>query len=169
MKNQKVLYLTQGALIAALYVLLTLLSNLFGLASSMVQVRFSEALCILPLFFPAALPGLGIGCLISNLLIGGNFFDVIFGSIATVLGAAGTLWLGKLFTKKKAPKCLPVIASVPPILSNTIIIPFVLKYAYGFEPLWLSFVTVFAGEFISCGIFGCILYAALAKHLKPHS
>lgn len=162
MKNKKVLYLTQAAIIVVLYVLLTQLSNVFGLASSLVQVRFSEALCIMALFTPAAIPGLTIGCLLSNLLIGSPLPDIVFGSLATLLGAFGTRVFYKL-AKHKTGWLYPAL--LPPILSNTIIIPFVLKYAYGLGPLWLSFVTVFAGEFISCGILGSILYFALRKHI----
>ena len=87
MRNKKVLFAVQAAMIAALYVVLTYITNLLGLASGTIQVRFSEALCILPVFTPAAIPGLFIGCLISNLITGGIIWDIIFGSIATLLGA----------------------------------------------------------------------------------
>ena len=83
MRNKKVLFAVQAAMIAALYVVLTYITNLLGLASGTIQVRFSEALCILPVFTPAAIPGLFIGCLISNLITGGIIWDIIFGSIAT--------------------------------------------------------------------------------------
>lgn len=88
-------------MIAALYVVLTYITNLLGLASGTIQVRFSEALCILPVFTPAAIPGLFIGCLISNLITGGIIWDIIFGSIATLLGALGTYFLRKrsLYTR----------------------------------------------------------------------
>ena len=69
MRNKKVLFAVQAAMIAALYVVLTYITNLLGLASGTIQVRFSEALCILPVFTPAAIPGLFIGCLISNLIL----------------------------------------------------------------------------------------------------
>lgn len=160
--NKKVLYVTQAAIIVVLYVLLTQLSNIFGLASSLIQVRFSEALCIMSLFTPAAIPGLTIGCLLSNLLTGCPLPDIIFGSLATFLGALGTRAFFRL-TKRKTGWLFPAL--LPPILSNTLIIPFVLKYAYGLGPLWLSFITLFAGEFISCGILGSILFFALRKHM----
>ena len=85
--NKKVLYLVHGAVIAALYVVLTLLANALGLANYAIQVRFSEALTILPVFTPAAIPGLFIGCLIGNILGGAILPDIIFGSIATLIGA----------------------------------------------------------------------------------
>lgn len=160
MNNRKVLFLSQAAIIACLYVLLTMLSNVFGLASSVVQVRFSEGLCVLALFSPAAIPGLTIGCLLSNLLTGCALPDIIFGSIATLLGAYGTYLLRKIFNRHKG---LLIIALLPTLISNTLIIPFVLKYAYGLEPLWLFFITIALGELISCIGIGSILYFALRK------
>ena len=129
MKNKNVLYLTQAAMIAALYVVLTMIANALGIASGNIQVRFSEALTVLPFLTPAAVPGLFIGCLIANLVTGAMLPDIIFGSLAT-----------------------PVI--IPPVL----------KYAYGILPMWFSVITVTAGEIISCGIFGLILLAALKKY-----
>lgn len=151
--NQKALFLCQAAVIAALYVVLTFVANAFGLANYAVQVRFSESLTILPFFTPVAIPGLYIGCLISNILTGCALPDIIFGSLATLIGGIGTYALRK--NKWLAP--------VPPIVANAIIVPFILKYAYGIEPLWFSFVTVTAGEIISCGVLGMILLFALEK------
>ena len=154
MKNKSITYLTHAALIAALYVVLTMASNAVGLASGVIQVRVSEALCILPCFFPAAIPGLFIGCLLSNALAGGVIWDVIFGSAATLIGAVGTRMLRKH----------RFLASLPPILSNMIIVPFVLRYAYHIEgALWYFMLTVGAGEVVSCGILGQILYTALVN------
>ena len=155
--NKKNIYLlTQAAMIAALYVVLTFIANAFGLANYSVQVRFSEALTILPFFTPAAIPGLFIGCLISNILTGCSIPDIIFGSLATLIAAFGT-WklrgIGNVF-----------LSPLPPILANTIIVPFVLRYAYGIRPLWLSFLTVGAGEIISCGILGLLLAFTLNKY-----
>ena len=95
MKNQKVLYLTQAAMIAALYVVLTFVANALGLANGAIQIRFSEALTILPYFTPAAIPGLFIGCILSNTLTGCMIQDIIFGSLATLAGAFGTAALKK--------------------------------------------------------------------------
>ena len=157
MKNKNALYITQAAMIAAIYVLLTYLVNATGLASGVIQIRLSEALCVLPAFTPAAIPGLFIGCLISNLICGAVVWDVIFGSIATLLGAVFTYML-----KKKSKWLLPL----PPIVANTVIIPFVLTYAYGVpDAIWFSAITVFAGEFISCGVLGMLLYHSLNN---PH-
>ena len=154
MKNKKVLFLTQAAMIAAIYVVLAVL---FAPASSdPIQVRLAEALTILPVFTPAAIPGLFIGCLLGNVIVGCILPDIIFGSIATLLGALGTYLL------RKQNKFL---APIPPIVSNIIIVPFILRYAYGMDlPIPLMMLTVGIGEIISCGVFGIILYSPLAKH-----
>ena len=157
MRDKKVLFLTQAAMIAALYVVLTFLANAFGLANHAIQVRFSEALTILPYFTPAAIPGLFIGCLISNTLTGCALPDIIFGSLATLIGAFFTYRMRR--HKWMAP--------IPPIVANMIIVPFVLLYAYGIRPLWFSFLTVTAGEIISCGILGMLLLLTLEKY-KTH-
>lgn len=154
MRNKKVLFVTQAAVIAALYVVLTLLANAFGLANYAVQVRFSESLTILPFFIPAAIPGLVIGCFLSNILTGCMLLDIIFGTIATLLGALGT----------HALRNHKWLAPIPPIVANTIIVPFVLAYVYQFEGSIPYFMlTVGAGEVISCGILGMILLFALEK------
>ena len=153
MKKQ-VLFLTQAGVIAALYVVLTLLANAFGLANYAIQVRFSEALTILPFFTPAAIPGITIGCLISNIVTGCALPDIVFGTLASLIGAVGPFLLrrGKWF------------APIPPIAANTVIVPFVLLYAYGIEPLWFSFVTVGIGEIISCGVLGMLLLNVLSRY-----
>lgn len=154
MKNKRVLFMTQGALIAAIYVVLTFSFATFS--SGPIQVRLAEGLTILPYFTPAAIPGLFVGCLIGNLLAGSLLPDVIFGSLATLIGAVFTYLLRK---KSK------YLAPIPPILSNTIIVPFILKYAYG-EPLPIPYMmlTVGIGEVISCGIIGLILMTALNRY-----
>ena len=157
MKNQKsnhTLLLVQAAMIAALYVVLTYIANAMGLASSAIQIRFSEALTILPYFTPAAIPGPFVGCFLSNILTGCAIPDIIFGSIATLIGALLT---------RRLRKC-KWLAPVPPILANTLIVPFVLLYAYGIQPLWLSFITVGIGEVISCGVLGMLLLIVLEKY-----
>ena len=159
MKNRKLtLYTTRGALIAALYVLLTLLSSMMGLSSGVIQLRISEAMCILPIFMPEAIPGLFIGCLVSNLLSGGVVWDVVFGSIATLIGAIGARLLKDLPHKQKW------LATIPTILANMIIVPFVLIYAYGAPDsyFFIAF-TVGVGEIICAGFGGYGLYYTLSK------
>lgn len=154
--SRHVLPLVQAAMIAAIYVILTYLANLLGLANYAIQVRFSEALTVLPYFTPAAIPGLFVGCLISNILTGCAIPDIIFGSLATLIGAVFTY-------KLRSHKWL---APVPPIVANALIVPFVLLYAYGIRPLWLSFITVTAGEIISCGVLGMLLLFSLQKYSR---
>ncbi len=151
------LTMVQAAMIAALYVVLTFVANAFGLANYAIQLRFSEALTILPYFTPAAIPGLFIGCLISNTLTGCALPDIVFGSLATLIGA--------IFTYKL--RSYKWLAPVPPIIANMIIVPFVLLYAYGIRPLWFSFLTVTAGEILSCGVLGMLLLFTLEKY-KTH-
>ena len=156
--NKKVLFVVHAATIAALYVVLTLLANVLGLANFAIQIRFSEALTILPFFTPAAIPGLTVGCILSNLLTGCLPLDVLFGSLATLLGALGTYYLRR-FSKWLAPLC--------PIAANTLIVPFVLAYVYRFEgsiPYFM--ITVGIGEIISCGVLGMILLNVLTKYWK---
>lgn len=154
--NNHAMLLVHAAMIAALYVVLTFIANALGLASSVIQVRFSEALTILPYFTPAAIPGLFVGCLLSNVLTGCALPDIIFGSLATLIGA--------IFTRRL--RRFKWLAPVPPIVANAVIVPFVLLYAYGIRPLWFSFVTVTIGEIISCGVLGMILLVALQKYAR---
>lgn len=157
MKKNKARFIATAAIIAALYTVLTLISALMRLSSGVIQVRFSEALTILPAFTPAAIPGLFIGCIISNLIAGGVLWDVIFGSLATLIGAIFTY----LIRKKKW------LVSLPPIIANMAIVPPVLIYAYGApESYWYILTTVGIGEIISCGVLGMILYFALQKYGK---
>ena len=163
MRNKNVTVMVQAAIIAALYVVLTFVANALGLASHTIQVRFSEALCILPFFTPAAIPGLWIGCLIANLATGAVIWDIIFGSIATLLGAIGTY----LLRRHK------FLCTLPPVIANMIIVPFILVYGYGIPRVYLKNVdvtiifnamTVGIGEVISVCVLGSILLNVLNKY-----
>ena len=162
MRNKNVTMITQAAIIAALYVVLTMVANALGLANYAIQIRFSEALCVLPFFTVAAIPGLSIGCLIANLMTGAAIWDILFGSLATFLGAVGTYWLRKN----------KFLMTLPPVVANVVIVPVVLRYAYGFtweyNGVELSIpyfaVTVGIGELISV----CILGSLLLKALLPY-
>lgn len=150
--SKKVLFITQAAMIAAIYVVLTVVFAPFGFGE--VQLRISEALTILPFFTPAAIPGLFVGCVIGNLLGGAILPDIIFGSLATLIGAIGS-WL-----LRKNRYLVPL----PPIIANVLIVPWVLKYGY-LVPLPIPFMmlTVGIGEILSCGVFGLVLLTALDK------
>ena len=94
-RKEKVRGIAFAAITAASYVVLTYIANAFGLASGAIQIRLSEALTILPVFSPYAIPGLFVGCILANTLTGCALWDVIFGSIATLIGAIGTYLLRK--------------------------------------------------------------------------
>ena len=166
--KKEITYIVHAAVIAALYVVLTMLANSLGLANYAVQVRFSESLTILPFFTPAAIPGLFIGCLLSNILTGCMPLDVLFGSLATLLGAMGTYYLcGRAKASSQTGSSKVWLAPLSPILSNTLIVPFVLAYVYKFEgsiPYFMA--TVALGEIISCGMLGIILLKSLQKYRK---
>ena len=149
MKNYSVRQLTLAAVIGALYAVLTLTASVFGVTYGPIQCRVSEALCVMPVFFPAAIPGLTIGCVISNLITGGLWQDVVFGSLATLVGALGAYLL------RKAPAWL---TTVPTILANALVVPPILVYAYHMEG-GLPFITltVTAGEVLSAGVLGTLL------------
>ena len=152
MKKNDTLKLANAGMIAALYVALTYIANLFGLASGAIQVRLSEALTILPVFTASAIPGLTVGCVLANLLTGCAAWDVVFGSVATLIGAVGTRLL----------KDKPLLAWIPPVVSNMAIVPIILIKVYGVPDAWWFLVlTVGAGEVIACGLLGLLLWKAL--------
>lgn len=155
MRNKKVLLVVQAALIAAVYVVLTYFISAFQLASGAIQIRISEALTILPYFTPAAIPGLAVGCFLSNLLTGCLPMDVLCGSLATLIGAVGSYLLRRY----------KWLVPLPPVLANTIIVPYVLAYVYGAEgsiPFFM--VTVGAGEVMSCYVLGIMLLNTLLPY-----
>ena len=177
-KNKKtVRYMTTGALIAAVYAAVTLLCSLAGLSSGVVQVRLSEALCVLVLFTPAAVPGLWIGCVIANLTTG-VIWDVVFGSLATLLGAAGGRLPALLSEradrdgKGRRAAVYRCLIPLPTVAANVLIVPFVLKYAYGYgDAVWVMMATVGLGETVSAYVCGLLLMWALRRRggrfLKP--
>lgn len=156
MKNtQKIRSITLSALIAALYTALTLIAAALGFSSSVIQVRISEALTVLPYFTPAAISGLTVGCFISNLLTGGAPADILLGTAATLVAAIFTRLLRKAH---------PMLSPLPPIVVNTLTVPWILRYGYGLIggiPYFM--LTVGIGELISCGVLGLILLYALKK------
>ena len=158
-RNSNIMSLVTAAMIAALYVVLSFAIRLLGLDSGAIQVRVSEALTILPYFTASAIPGLTIGCLLFNLLSGAAVLDVIFGTLATLVGAVGSRFIGKAAKKVSWMKYL---VPVPPILANAFIVPWILKTAYGLsDAYWYLVVTVGIGEIISCGVLGMMLMTAL--------
>ena len=145
--------MVQAAMIAAIYIVLTLM--LIPLGYGPVQFRVSEALCILPYFTPAAIPGVFIGCLLSNALGGAVILDVIFGSLASLIGAVGSY----LLRRWRWAVC------IPPIVSNTLIIPWILRFAYGNDQIIrYMMVTVGIGEVLAIGVLGNLLMLSLERY-----
>ena len=152
--SNKIMFMCQAAMIAAIYIVITVIGG--ALSFGEIQIRFAEALTILPVFTPAAVPGLFIGCILANILGGAILPDIIFGSLATLIGACFT-WTLRNKSRYLAP--------LPPIIANAVIVPFILRFGYQVPlPVPFMMLTVGIGEVISCGALGLILYAALDKY-----
>lgn len=155
--KRRTLFVCQAAVIAALYVVLTLLAKALGLADGVIQIRFSEMLCLLPLYLPAAIPGVTLGCFLSALLTGAVWLDLVVGTAATFLGAIGTYWLRKN----------KWLAAFPPVFFNALLIPFVLAYGYGAEEaLLLMMLTVGLGEALSVYGLGMLMLHTAGHYLE---
>lgn len=159
MKNSKtrntLIYVTEASAIAALYTAITVAIGPLG--SSAIQCRIPEAMCILAMFTPAAIPGLTIGCLISNFVTGCLWQDILFGSLATLIGAIGARLLRRIWW----------LTPLPTVVANTLIVPFVLAYAYHSpEGIGFLMLTVGIGEVISAYVLGIVLYFALRKNAR---
>lgn len=148
--------LARGALTGALYVLITLAAAPIG--SGLLQARLSEALCVLPWFTPAAIPGLFLGCLLSNLLSGAVVYDVVFGSLATGLAALTTWWFRRLSLSKW-------LAPLPAVLINALVVGYLLANVYQVGvPMGLCALSVGAGQALACYGLGMPLLSVLEKH-----
>lgn len=160
--SRRTALLVQGAMIAALYTVLTILSSALGLAYGPVQFRLSELLTILPAFTPAAIPGLAIGCLVSNLGSPYGVVDIVCGTGATLLAAAFSYQLRHFRVRG-----LPVLSAVPPVVCNALVVGAELAYfmpegftAVGFLAAGAS---VGAGEFAVLAVLGLPLAAVLER------
>ena len=152
----RIRFVCQAGIVAALYTVLTCLVGAFGLANGAIQFRVSEALCVLPVFMPAAVPGLTVGCLLSNILTGCLWQDILFGPVATLLGALGAWLLRRLS---------PWLAPLPTVAANTLIVPFILAYAYHAEGgLPYLMLTVGIGEILSAYVLGMVRLLALRRY-----
>ncbi len=166
--TKNVRFLTQAAMIAALYAVLTYAAAAVNLAYGAVQFRFSEALTVLPVFTPAAIPGLAVGCFLANLGSPLGLMDWIFGTGATLLAAVGT-WMAR----KIQIKGVPVLAPLPPVIANVVLVGFELSclssagtFALG-NFTWAAFgasaLSVGIGELVICYALGLPLLLALRK------
>ena len=150
-EKNKSQWVAEGGIIAALYVALTV--AFAPISFGPVQLRIAEALTILPMFTSSAVPGLFLGCILGNLFGGGIPVDVIFGSLATLIGA----WGGYKLRHNRW------LVPIPTVAANTLIVPFVLKYGYGIAdvPMVLMFIYIFVGEILGCYVLGELLATAL--------
>ena len=161
--------LCRAGIIAALYVALTYAFMPFAFGPF--QIRPAEALCILPLLFPEALPALFVGCALSNLTSPYLFYDVFFGSLATIIAATGTYFVGKLF---KNTFCKIFFGGLFPVLCNAVIIPFVIVFlcggAAGYESVTIAYFSFTFSIFVTECVFvyglGTPLYLALKKYAR---
>ena len=159
MKNTKarkrLVYITEASAIAALYTVITIAIGPLG--SAAIQCRIPEAMCVLAIFTPAAIPGMTLGCLISNIATGCLWQDVLFGTLATLIGVIGARLLRRIWW----------LTPLPTVVSNTLIVPFVLAYAYHAEDgIPFLMLTVGIGEVISAYVLGIALYFALRKNAR---
>lgn len=145
MRNKKIQYLTVSAMIAAVYLALTML--FYAISFSPMQSRLAEALTVLPYFTPLAIPGLFVGCLIANILGGNGIWDIIIGSLATLLSAFLTY---KLTFNRPRRKWL---APLPPVLINAVVIGAMLSVLYEL-PLFATMLEVGVGQIIACYVAG---------------
>ena len=146
----KTKFLAQGAVIAAIYAVITIVFA--PISYGQIQVRISEALTILPFFTPAAIPGLFIGCIIANIYGGGGPIDIIFGSLATLIAA---------FLTYKMPK--KILAPLPPVIVNAVIVGLILSYTLKL-PVLITMLWIGLGEFIACYALGYPLLLVLEKY-----
>ena len=155
MKKNKTLFLTEAAVIAAIYTVLVLVFQWSSFGP--VQFRIAEALTILPYFTPAAIPGVTIGCFLSAVFTGADVLDMVFGSLATLIAAFLSYGLRRF----------KFLVPIPPIVVNALIVPWVLRYAYGEAlPIPVMMLSVGAGQLVAAGVLGMILLFAL-NMVKP--
>ena len=157
---KKIKFLTLAALIAAFYALTTYLSSVFGLAFGPVQLRFSEAITVLAAVTPAAIPGLTLGCIISNIGSPMGVYDIIFGSAATLLSAAAAYLLKDIKIKK-----IPLLSLLMPVIFNGVIVGaeiyFLMPTGAGLAAFLINAGEIAAGEAVVCIIAGIPVYKAV--------
>ncbi len=181
--------IARAGIIAAMYTVLTLVA--LPLAFGPIQVRAAEALTLLPLFYPEAIPALFIGCILANIMSSYGVFDVVFGSLATLLAAFCTYYVGKLF---RFGKPLPLdlsdenaeyqrkqkrrgnlkkaltffLAGLAPVLLNAVTVPLIIYFTSVKEGYWINFATILATQ--SIWVYGLgIPFCVAIQHLKRKS
>ncbi len=165
MKKNKIAFIARAALIAALYVMLTVAFP--ASASGVIQLRISEALSFLPFFNAAAIPGLAIGCFISNTVTSCVPLDIVLGTLATLLGAVFAWLIGRLAKNHGNQELFAVLATLPNVIANTLTVPWVLKLAYGAsEAVPFMMLTVGISELIASTLLGTAVILAFRKNFK---
>jgi uncharacterized membrane protein len=175
-QSNRTLRLAKGAVIAAAYAVLTWLAALAGLAFGPVQFRFSEALTILPVFTSAAVPGLTLGCLLSNILSGYGIYDMVFGTLATFLAAL----LTRLVRNVKV-RGIPILAPLPPVVINALVVGLEITVVssgkldpswfqhFNWVLFWSNAASVGLGELVVCYVLGLPLAVIIGKNKKLKS
>jgi uncharacterized membrane protein len=162
-QSTRVVRLVQGAMTAAVYAVLTLLAAMANLAYGPFQFRFSEALTILPVFTSAAIPGLTVGCLLANIFSGYGVYDMVFGTLATLLAAVLTR-----LVRNVRLKGVPVLAPLPPVVVNAVIVGAEITalspggFAWG--EFWATAGSVGLGELVVCYVLGLPLAVLIEKN-----
>ena len=152
--KMKTRFLVQASLIAAIYTALCLVLHPISFGFGGIELRVSEALTLLPVLMPAAVPGLFAGCLLSNLMGGATALDIVFGSLTTLAAA--------LLTRRLRNR--PVLAALPPVLLNAAVIGTLLRYAYGVAmPLWLCMLSIGLGQAAVCYAIGLPLLRMMRR------
>lgn len=153
-EREKIRYLTQAGLVAAIYTALCLVFQPISFGFSGVEMRISEALSLLPVVMPAAVPGLFVGCLLANILGGATILDIVFGSLTTLAAAILTRKLRRKFC----------FAALPPVVLNAVVVGTLLRYAYGLQlPLLICMGSIALGQAAACYGLGAVVLRAMEK------
>lgn len=163
MNNKKIMHLVQGAMIAAVYAAATYASAVFGIAYGPIQFRFSEALTVLSVFTPAAIPGLTIGCILGNISSPFGMWDIVFGSLATLLAALTARKLRSITIKG-----LPLLSIIMPVIFNALIVGAEITFLMptdeaSFSAFLIAALEVGAGELAVCLAGGIPVFYAMKK------
>ena len=153
--------ITRAGIIGAIYAALTLV--LYPISFGAVQVRVAEAFCLLPLIFPESIIGLSVGCLIAN-LFGNGALDIVFGTLATLVSAILTYFVGKRL-KSNALKIF--VGGIFPVVINAIVIPFTfLAISSSVAYYFISAGQIFIGQALAIYLVGTPLYLAILRIKK---
>ena len=162
--KKSLVYMARAAVIAALYFALSVAFS--AIAFGPVQFRISEILVLLPLIFPEAIPGLAIGCFFTNFFFSPfGVFDMVLGTLATLIGAVGTYLLRRR----------PILAALPPIIANTLLIPLIFVLNDASAIYYISMFEILASQIVTCIVLGlpftfALKKAMIAAHIPlPHS